>query len=79
MLTRLITDEADRIVKLVERMEVFSDTRLPQREPVNIHQVMEHVRRVAENGFGKYIRFVEHYDPSLPPVPGIAINWCRCS
>ncbi|WP_404378674.1 nitrogen regulation protein NR(II) [Caenispirillum salinarum] len=70
VLTRLITDEADRIVKLVERMEVFSDTRPPQREPVNIHQVMEHVRRVAENGFGKSVRFIEHYDPSLPPVPG---------
>lgn len=53
VLTRLITDEADRIVKLVERMEVFSDTRPPQREPVNIHQVMEHVRRVAENRFWK--------------------------
>lgn len=70
VLTRLITDEADRIVKLVERMEVFSDTRPPQREPVNIHQVMEHVRRVAESGFGRTIRFVELYDPSLPPVPG---------
>lgn len=31
---------------------------------------MEHVRRVAENGFGKATRFTEHYDPSLPPVPG---------
>jgi two-component system nitrogen regulation sensor histidine kinase GlnL len=70
ILTRLITDEADRIVKLVERMEVFSDTRPPQRTPVNIHQVMEHVRRVAENGFGRSVRFIEHYDPSLPPVPG---------
>ncbi|SOD94192.1 two-component system, NtrC family, nitrogen regulation sensor histidine kinase GlnL [Caenispirillum bisanense] len=70
VLTRLIMDEADRIVKLVERMEVFSDTRPPVREPVNIHQVMEHVRRIAESGFGRAVRFTEHYDPSLPPVPG---------
>lgn len=70
VLTHLICDEADRIVKLVDRMEVFTDTRPLEREAVNIHQVMEHVRRVAENGFGKGIRFIEHYDPSLPPVWG---------
>lgn len=69
-LTKLICDEADRIVKLVDRMEVFSDQRPLEREAVNIHRVMEHVRRVAENGVGKGIRFVEHYDPSLPPVWG---------
>jgi len=31
---------------------------------------MEHVRRIAENGFARHIRFVEAYDPSLPPVYG---------
>ena len=44
-LTRLITDEADRIVKLVDRMEVFSDERPIERESVNIHAVLEHVKR----------------------------------
>src|ERR1700736_361939 len=39
-LTRLICDEADRIVKLVDRMEVFSDERPVEREPVNIHVVL---------------------------------------
>jgi len=42
-LTRLICDEADRIVKLVDRMEVFSDERPVEREPVNIHVVLDHV------------------------------------
>src|SRR3954447_11618754 len=46
-LTRLICDEADRIVKLVDRMEVFSDERPVEREPVNIHVVLEHVKRLA--------------------------------
>ena len=69
-LTRLICDEADRICALVDRMEVFSDQRPIIRRPVNIHQVLEHVRRVAQTGFGRHIRFVEAYDPSLPPVPG---------
>lgn len=67
-LTQLITDEADRIVKLVDRMEVFSDERPVERGPVNIHTVLEHVKRLAESGFGSHIHFVERYDPSLPAV-----------
>jgi two-component system nitrogen regulation sensor histidine kinase GlnL len=67
-LTRLICDEADRIVKLVDRMEVFADERPVDREPVNIHAVLEHVKKLAQTGFARHIRFVEDYDPSLPPV-----------
>ena len=67
-LTRLICEEADRIVKLVDRMEVFSDERPVEREPVNIHVVLDHVKRLAQSGFARHIRFVETYDPSLPPV-----------
>jgi two-component system, NtrC family, nitrogen regulation sensor histidine kinase GlnL len=69
-LTRLICDEADRIVKLVDRMEVFTDERPIDREPVNIHVVLEHVKRLAHSGFARHIKFVEDYDPSLPPVLG---------
>ncbi|BAT60451.1 nitrogen regulation protein NR(II) [Variibacter gotjawalensis] len=68
VLTRLICDEADRIVKLVDRMEVFGDERPIDREPVNIHAVLEHVKKLAQTGFGRHINFVEEYDPSLPPV-----------
>src|SRR4030081_3505504 len=67
-LTRLICDEADRIVKLVDRMEVFSDQRPVEREPVNIHTVLDHVKRLAETGFARRIKFTETYDPSLPSV-----------
>ena len=67
-LTRLICDEADRIVKLVDRMEVFSDERPVEREPVNIHVVLDHVKRLVQSGFARGIKFVEIYDPSLPPV-----------
>jgi two-component system nitrogen regulation sensor histidine kinase GlnL len=69
-LTRLICDEADRICALVDRMDVFSDQRPTQRRPVNIHEVLEHVRRVAQTSFGRHLRFQEVYDPSLPPVLG---------
>src|SRR5690242_7747543 len=67
-LTRLICDEADRIVKLVDRMEVFTDERPVARERVNIHAVLEYVKRLAQSGFARHIKFVEEYDPSLPPV-----------
>lgn len=69
-LTRLIRDETDRIVALVDRMEVFSEGGPLKTEPVNIHQVLDRVRQLAENGFGRHIHFVERYDPSLPEVEG---------
>ncbi len=67
-LTRLITDETDRIVSLVDRMEIFSDERPIDRYPVNIHIVLDHVKAIARNGFASKIKFFEEYDPSLPPV-----------
>jgi two-component system nitrogen regulation sensor histidine kinase GlnL len=67
-LTRLICDEADRIVTLVDRMEVFGDERPVTRGPVNIHSVLDHVKRLAQSGFAREIKFIEDYDPSLPPV-----------
>ncbi len=69
-LTRLICEEADRIVNLVDRMEVFANHRRIERGPVNIHSVLEHVRKLAQSGFARHVRFVERYDPSLPPVYG---------
>ena len=69
-LTRLICEETDRIVALVDRMEAFADGRPIERSPINIHQVLNHVRRIAQNGFGKGVRFIETYDPSLPDVHG---------
>lgn len=68
-LTVLIRDEADRIRELVDRMEDFGEKPV-QYGPVNIHRVLEHVRRLAQTGFAASIRFTELYDPSLPPVHG---------
>lgn len=69
-LTRLIRDESDRIVALLDRMDMFSDGLHIERQPVNIHEVLEHVRRVAEASFARHCRISEVYDPSLPPVDG---------
>lgn len=69
-LTRLICEETDRICSLVDRMEVFSDPRPFERHPVNIYEILEHVRKVAQSGFASEATFSEAYDPSLPMVLG---------
>jgi two-component system nitrogen regulation sensor histidine kinase GlnL len=69
-LTRLICDETDRIKALVDRMEVFSDDVPLAREAVNIHTVLDQVRKVAQASYARHAIFVERYDPSLPFVLG---------
>lgn len=69
-LARLICTETDRIRDLVDRMEVFGDERPLAVEPVNIHAVLDHVRRLGETGFASGVRISAEYDPSLPAVPG---------
>lgn len=68
VLTQLIRDETDRIVKLVERFEMFTDGRAPPMRPENIHVILDHVRHLARSGFARHIRITVDYDPSLPPV-----------
>lgn len=67
-LTRLIRDETDRIVSLVDRMEIFSDERPIDRVAINIHSVLDHVIAIAKAGFARDIEFEQLYDPSLPLV-----------
>lgn len=69
-LTQLICSETDRIVALLNRMDSFTDDRPPERTAINIHEILDHVRRLAENGFARKVKIVELYDPSLPFVYG---------
>lgn len=69
-LARLVREEVDRIVDLLDRVEVFGDDRPIEREPINIHVVLDRVKLLASNGVAKGITFTEEYDPSLPPVYG---------
>lgn len=69
-LTRLIRDETDRIVGLLDRVEVFGDERPLERESINIHVILERVKLSAKSGVARKILFTEQYDPSLPPVLG---------
>ena len=69
-MTQLIVAEADRIRGLIDRMESFGDTRAFARHPVNIHEVLDRVRKVADSGFARGVTILESFDPSLPPVSG---------
>ncbi len=67
-LADLIVEESRRIVALLEQVERFGDTSAPNLAPVNIHDVLERVRRSALVGFAKGMRIIADYDPSLPPA-----------
>ena len=69
-LARLIREETDRIVDLIDRVEVFGDDRPMDREPINIHVILDRVKLLARSGLARGITFYEEYDPSLPPVYG---------
>ncbi|MDS9466042.1 ATP-binding protein [Paracoccus sp. MBLB3053] len=67
-LADLIVAESRRIVELLDQVERFGDTSAPKLTEVNIHDVLERVRRSAAVGFGKGMKIVPDYDPSLPPA-----------
>ena len=67
-LTDLIVTETRRIVKLLEQVEQFGRMKPAECRAVNIHDVLDRARRSAELGFASHMKFVEEFDPSLPPV-----------
>ncbi len=69
-LVQLICDETDRVRVLIDRMEAFGDPMALTRTAVNIHEVLDRVKQVAETSFGRRLRIIENFDPSLPPVSG---------
>lgn len=64
--TGVIIREADRLQNLVNRM--LGPNRLPTKGPVNIHEVLEHVRQLCEAEGGPDIRLLRDYDPSIPEI-----------
>jgi len=69
-LTALIREEAARIEAILEQVDQFGDLRPPAREPVNIHDILDHAKRAATAGYASHVRFKEEYDPSLPMTVG---------
>ncbi|RMF33693.1 MAG: PAS domain-containing protein [Alphaproteobacteria bacterium] len=71
-LTDLICGETARIGALIDDVERFGDIPPVTRRPVNLHDVIDRARRSAEAGFASHVRFIEEFDPSLPPTAGDA-------
>lgn len=70
LLARLIRDETDRIVKLIDRVEVFGDQRPVDRNALNVHVALDRVKLLAKSGIASGTTIIEQYDPSLPDVYG---------
>jgi two-component system nitrogen regulation sensor histidine kinase GlnL len=64
--TRIIMHEADRLRNLVDRM--VGPKTLPRKLPVNIHQVMEHVRKLILAEASPRLRVERNFDPSIPDL-----------
>ena len=69
-LAALIDTETQRILRLVDRMNVFDMTGPEKMQPVNLHDVASHVADCARAGFAQGCGIEAAYDPSLPDIPG---------
>jgi two-component system, NtrC family, nitrogen regulation sensor histidine kinase GlnL len=69
-LTRLITDEVDRIAKLIDQMQTLSRRTIAPLEPCNLHEAIRRASAVLGAAAGKGARIEEEFDPSLPPLLG---------
>lgn len=66
--TEIIVRETDRLCGLVDSM---SHIQAPaELAAVNIHEVLEHVYRLASTQVAEDFKISRDYDPSLPPVLG---------
>ncbi len=64
--TQVIIREVDRLQNLVNRM--LGPNRLPQKAPLNVHEVLEHVRQLVQAEAPPDIVFLRDYDPSIPEI-----------
>jgi len=69
--TAVITREADRLSRLVEELLTLGAPPKPRLEPLNIHQVIQHVVSVIEGELThRGIQLRCEFDPSLPDIRG---------
>ncbi len=66
--TRVIIREADRLRDLVDRL--LGPHQQLELQPLNIHEVLEHVRNLILAESHNSVEFIRDYDPSLPEIPG---------
>ncbi len=66
--TRIIIHEADRLRNLVDR--IMGSYRPIDARPLNVHEVLEHVRKLVQAEVREGLTVTRDYDPSLPPIRG---------
>jgi two-component system nitrogen regulation sensor histidine kinase GlnL len=66
--TQVIIKESDRLQSLMDRL--LTPSRLPHFAPVNIHEVLERVRRLTLAEYPQGIVIRRDYDLSLPELMG---------
>ncbi|MDH5649177.1 MAG: nitrogen regulation protein NR(II) [Gammaproteobacteria bacterium] len=66
--TSIIIEEADRLRALIDRM--FGPNQVLNLKMINIHEVLEHIRRLILAEVQEGLDIITSYDPSLPEIPG---------
>lgn len=66
--TNIIMEESDRLQSLVDRM--LGPNTPSQRNPLNIHKVLERVRQLVQVEAPSGVVIQRDYDPSIPEVAG---------
>lgn len=64
--TNIIVEETDRLRNLADRM--LGPRRLPEMQPVNIHECLERVRSLMMVEAEGHVHIQRDYDPSLPEL-----------
>lgn len=67
-LTDIIVGEARRILALLEQFDQFGGSGAIDARPLNIHDLLDKVRKVASVGFAAGAIIEKEFDPSLPLV-----------
>ncbi len=67
-LARMITDEVDRIARLIDRMQQLGSTRIGALAPCNPYEAIRSAIATVQAASPVAIAIREEFDPSLPPV-----------
>jgi two-component system nitrogen regulation sensor histidine kinase GlnL len=67
-LARMITDEVDRIARLIDRMQQLGSTRTGAVDACNPHEAIRAALGTVRAAGGGDVEIREEFDPSLPPV-----------
>ena len=65
--TTIIIREADRLRDLMDRL--LGPSQQLSLQPLNIHEILEHVRHLIAAEWSGQVQFMRDYDPSLPEFP----------